>query len=652
MSAKDRVLLMKEARRRAEEDATRARLAAAALDSVAERKKAQYLTREQYRGVNAVIAGMLPINSKVLEESVADTAALVSALSAQLPGSRYGDDSKDGADDETDHKTSHNEDDDVDVTDRKLEESELGIGGDAAADADDSLTEGRTRGGRRYVDGELPEDDDSEDEVLLEMAQDSGSEDEPGSYDPDARPAVSASASVSAAPSAGKANAGSGRGVNGELGNTTSHHISLDTGSEDEEDIGEVEKQLRHELMRSTMRCNDLRQSLDVARKIAVSAGVPMQAPGSARRISSASTPNGEGKRFAFQPDDRPIKPAAHAISGLSGNGGALPPTSGAAAASSSASGPSPRSVLAPSAAATAAAGGYLKASSADGSSSSARPSIAADGIASRNAAAFDYRRNESRRVSAGAVVGSGADDEEDEDADESAEDADNDETDAIEENNEEEELLEDDEEDIGDEDGDEEGGVSFAPRSARGRDGRDKIGPGTIREVDDEEDDEDEDEDEEEDESDSMYGSGHGIASEFKTRLGLQGDGGGYSGTSTGTGSGTGANRYGANSTTSSGGGAIGPLSSRVEDLRRQCIVALGEELFDAAYCAVKKALWGDEGEDGEDGEGSGNGSGSGNENADEDLSTLPERLDMSEEQASYVDTIISLVHMEHDLL
>jgi hypothetical protein len=70
VSARERVLQRKEEKRKAEEEAERERLRAAALESYQERARAAFLTREQFSGVGAAKAGALPIAQPVLDNSL------------------------------------------------------------------------------------------------------------------------------------------------------------------------------------------------------------------------------------------------------------------------------------------------------------------------------------------------------------------------------------------------------------------------------------------------------------------------------------------------------------------------------------------------------------------------------------------------------
>lgn len=230
------------------------------------------------------------------------------------------------------------------------------------------------------------------------------------------------------------------------------------------------------------------------------------------------------------------------------------------------------------------------------------------------------------------------------------------------------EEYEEDD--DIGDEDGDEEGQVAFMHHPSKGR----RMHDGTIREEDENEEDDEEDEDnhadneydnsnisnegdnddgastlgrtggaeEEEDENSSTFGSGEGIANEFKTRLGIPPEMDSLAPSSSShypVPSNNNRNKQGNNN-------GMGSLSSRVEDLRWQCVQGLGEETFEAVYAAVKAAMWDDE-----DAEVAASVVGDvGEEHMD--VAAIPAQLGLDSNQAEYVDIVVSLLHMEQDLL
>lgn len=677
VSARERVLLRKEEKRKADEEAERERLRAAALESYQERARAAYLTREQFSGVGAAKAGALPIAQPVLDKSLEQSRQLTKALS--LPGSRFL--SSDGKNEEPADSQKERV---ANVEEAGVEEEE---------DEDES--------GGIYANGELPFDanDDSEDEVILESAVDD--------YDND--DSNNDSGSASALPSADSSNSSS-RGTKSVSSSSSS---SAAHGRSD--DILDVETQLRQELQRSTMRCADLRKSLDVARIVAVKAGVQLNQVGSAvkqRRMSDASTlvstpkdrssigsyaggGGGGGGGFSLPPsafdrevdarivahsgrptvnvyfpaDERPIRPAA-AYGGSPVDGGEpsplaaatgqaqalapnvigrnLPPPSSIssstqdqriveAAAARAPLPPAGRPVLAPSAAATAAAGGYIKATH-QSSHPVAEPPVVPGARSHHHPAQLGAHSVTTSSYDSPSLTSEnlGTNDEDD---DENKENEDDDE----------------EEEDIGDEDGDEDGQVVFA-RPAPNSGGRKKLHDGTIREEDEGEGDEEEEEEEEDyedEESSSTFGSG-GFASEFKTHLLGMPSGettltSGYMQTQSLPGGGAG------------GGSGRGSLSSRVEELRKMCLAGLGQEAFESVYTAVKEAVW-EEQDDEDDDTGSSTVGATGA--ADEAsapsfsfattdvLSKVASKLNLTPQQSEFVDVVQTLVHIEQDLL
>lgn len=375
LSARDRVVALKEMRRKAEEEAEKARLNAAAKESIADRARAQYLTREQYRGVGAAIAGALPIAAPVLANSVEDARELVHTLRSQLPGSRYDNDtsgsnnvsmasasadnsmSKEGEDGDGDdvtadladqrHRQSRSRHDNDEAP---LASSAHMVSGspqnagaaamlvdqardnDAAANAESSAPIEDVPSEGRYADGILPDSDDSEDDIILESAQDAPTDEEDGGGNGEGKSAESADSDGKQGDGRLVSGPGANRGLpnrrqssNRSRSSTPAAGLAMDSGSEDENDISEVERELRQELARSTMRCNDLRKSLDVARIVAVQAGV--QIGGSAakalRRASGVSlTPVFEGREIHFDPK--------HHAGGASSSSGGTPFSPGA----------------------------------------------------------------------------------------------------------------------------------------------------------------------------------------------------------------------------------------------------------------------------------------------------------------------------------
>jgi serine/threonine protein kinase len=282
---RERVMARKEAARKYNEQLTRQRLKDAAASNVAERQRAQYLNREEYRGVGAAIAGSLPLSDAVLENSVTDAKGVIASIQAQLPGARYGtpalpyvgiaqDDSQ-----RRGLRESKLDDDDLQGggksdTDDELPSNSKHVGDSASSGPVKVVRVGKAHQtapiaqspqpaygenteyhsevdeDNGYLAGELP-DTDSEDSVILEAA--AHDEDE---YDEDVDPEDAAP--VSALPIAG-------RPVDGPRPARRRPHISLAT-EEDDDDIAEEEGRLREELMRSTMRCMDLRASVDMAK--------------------------------------------------------------------------------------------------------------------------------------------------------------------------------------------------------------------------------------------------------------------------------------------------------------------------------------------------------------------------------------------------
>lgn len=664
VSARERVLQRKEEKRKAEEEAERERLRAAALESYQERARAAYLTREQFSGVGAAKAGALPIAQPVLDNSLEQSRQLSKALS--LPGSRFS--SSEGKSDDT-IDTQKEKVTNVDVEEEEEEEN-----------------------GGIYANGELPFDanDDSEDEVILESAVDDYEDEDNNNNnnnDQHSNPVL---------PSAESSNSSQGR-------------KSASSSSNSSSDILDVETQLRQELQRSTMRCADLRKSLDVARIVAVKAGVQLNQVGSAvkqRRTSDASTlvntPNrssigsyaggGGGGGFSLPPsafdkevdarivahngrptintyipaDERPIRPAA-AYGGSPVDGGEpsplatatgqaqalapsvvgrnLPPPSSAsshdqraveAAAARAPLPPAGRPVLAPSAAATAAAGGYIKTSH-QSSHAVAEPPVI-PGV-----------RTYQHSSQPGAIPTSSSTTSYDSPALSDENLATEDEDDENKENE-----NDDDEEDIGDEDGDEDGQVVFS-RPAPSSGGRKKLHDGTIREEDEGEGDEEEEEEEEyeDEESSSTFGSG-GFASEFKTHLLGMPSGettltSGYMQTQSLSGGGGGG-----------GGSGRGSLSSRVEELRKMCLAGLGQEAFESVYTAVKEAVWEEQDEDDDTGSSTVGATGAADEAiapsfsfaTTDVLSKVASKLNLTPQQSEFVDVVQTLVHIEQDLL
>lgn len=666
VSARERVLQRKEEKRKAEEEAERERLRAAALESYQERARAAFLTREQFSGVGAAKAGALPIAQPVLDSSLEQSRQLTKALS--LPGSRF--------------SSSNSKNDELSDVPR-----------DSITNTD--IQDEEEESGGIYANGELPFDanDDSEDEIILESAVDDDENENDNNKN-------------STFPSAESSHSSHGKPPSSSSSSSSSSAITSS------DDILDVETQLRQELQRSTMRCADLRKSLDVARIVAVKAGVQLNQVGSAvkqRRTSDASsllsTPKdrssigsyasdgrgssgGVGGGFSLPPsafdkeidarivansgrptittgayipaDERPIRPAAaYGGSPIDGepsplasatgqaqvlaqnvNSRVLPTSSSSftvqdqrvidAAAARAPLPPVGRPVLAPSAAATAASGGYIKANHQLHSQSVAEPPVI-PGVRSHSTQAhcvpvtsYDAPALSNEHIRA-----------EDEEDDENKENEDD----------------EDDEEDIGDEDGDEDGQVVFS-RPAPSSGARKKLHDGTIREEDENEGEEDEEEEEEEfedEESSSTFGSG-GFASEFKTHLLGMPSGettltSGYMQTQSISGGGSGSGR--------------GSLSSRVEELRKMCLAGLGQEAFESVYTAVKEAVW-EEQEDDDTGSSTIGATGAADEATapsfsfatTDVLSKVATKLNLTPQQSEFVDVVQTLVHIEQDLL
>jgi hypothetical protein len=700
LSARDKVYVRREAERNADEERKRQALHDAAVTQQAERRRAQYAAREQYRGVGAAIAGHLPIHTAVLEESAADATALLSTLQGpELPGSKYGSARagpavgmlspiaespaagsrpQSAAGELPSHSRHH-----------ALPAAEaagvdgLYAQGDAGAHGEGGADGGMGEDG--YECGELP-DTDSEDSVILDAVQgglvgSDASDDDDGDADTvstddgegDARGgAGAASAASGGQPLVVVSVRGSGHGaraagalgsdqvaspprrVTGHAGGSSRSHVppgasqrhqpqparkrlGLDSGEADDEDIKTAEEELRAELMRSTMRCNGLRASLEVARKIAVDAGVHMHgghaAAGGVAGLRASSAAG----------SSRPVSAALPSVSAsIPLSRDPFPPSAGSRArvsddyyaeGSGTAGGPADERPIRPSR--DPAVFGLLPAprypvAAAPGTDaplvSAVRSTVDAPGQAPAPACKTDPHTE--TLGTAGAESG----------------DAESSET--------------YDEDDIGDEDGDVEGGVSFKHRAGVG------AGGDAIPEVDEDADDEDEDDDDED-----IYGTRY-VTKSFgpQVRGGAESEVGDHTVADYSSTEGKGGlpvatefkhlhaldaaafQPHGVHGAVGEASASLqhlhlGPLSERVDKYRRLCLSNLGGPLFERTYHAVKEALFGGDMEQepglAEDGDGSA------------DTLTLDGiRASMPADKRSYLHIVEALVNMEEQLL